>query len=115
MLTLGYVADTNFCVLFESDKGWQEFSVKEGSMTVTASHKRQISALPSHQNDPTGFCPGARVVLHDFNHRPVVFKDDCWTNPSLLNGTSGTIIRREKAMWIVELDNDLSVRSTPSR
>jgi hypothetical protein len=106
---LGYGKDIPNCdEVLKTDMGLQEFSVKEENMTVTVSHMKRNRELVQHGS--TGFCLGARVVLHNLKHTPVAYGDDCWTNPSLLDGSTGTIIRREKDVWIVELDNDFTVR-----
>jgi hypothetical protein len=88
----------------------QEISVSEDCMTVTMSHKERRIELPTHQSASTVFCPGVHVMLQDLTPATLAYGDERWTNPSLLNGSTGIIIRREKDLWIVELDKTLMVR-----
>jgi hypothetical protein len=83
-------------------------------MAVTVSHKGRSSEISKNQYGPTELGPGARVGLQNLPNTPIIFRGECWTNPSLLDGTTGTIIRREQSMWIVELDNELTVSTTSS-
>ena len=81
-------------------------------MTVTMSHQEQRIELPTHQSASTVFFPGVHVMLQDLSPATLGYGGERWTNPSLLNGSTGIIIRREKDLWIVELDKTLMVRFT---
>ncbi len=96
--------------IFETDHVLQEICVREDCMTVTMSHKERRNEQPTNQSESTGLGPGVHVVLQDLTHATVTYGDESWTNPSLLNGATGIIIRRDQGLWIVELDQDLMVR-----
>ncbi len=51
-------------------------------------------------------------MLQDLTSATLGYGGERWTNPSLLNGSTGIIIRSEKDLWIVELDKTLMVRFT---
>ena len=80
-------------------------------MTVTVSHNERRSEFPTNHSESNGFGPGVHVMLQDLTHATIAYRDESWTNPSLLNGATGRIIRRDKDLWIVELDISLMVRS----
>ena len=74
-------------------------------MTVTVSHQRRSLELPQNDIHPSKLGVGVRVVLEGLAHVPVRHKDESWTNPSLLNGSSGVIVGRESGFWLVNLES----------
>ncbi len=82
----------------------QEISVKEDCMTVTTSHLQRKLELPQNDVHSTKLGIGVRVLLQGLGHTPVQHKDESWTNPSLLNGSTGVIVGREHGLWLVALE-----------
>ncbi len=80
-------------------------------MTVTVSHKGRGSNFETSNSGSTELGPGVHVMLQELTHATISYGDESWTNPSLLNGATGMILRREKELWIVELDKNLMVGS----
>ena len=79
-------------------------------MTVSASHERKIHGTVSLQSEQIdGFGKGVRVRLEGLSHVPVTYGSESWTNPSVFNGSTGTIVRREQGHWIVKLDQNRMV------
>lgn len=90
----------------------QEISVKEDCMTVTISHQQPKSESRQNGAHSSKFGVGVRVLLEGLGHTPVQHKDESWTNPSLLNGSSGVIVGREDGLWLVALEsNNLVIRA----
>ena len=81
--------------------------MKQDCMTVTLSHhQRQHVELPKkNEFHSSNLGVGVRVMLEGLGHLPVQHKDESWTNPSLLNGSTGVIIRRDHGLWLVALES----------
>ncbi len=78
--------------------------MKEDCMTVTVSHQQQKPELSQNVIHSSKLGVGVRVILEGLGQAPVQHKDENWTNPSELNGSTGVIVGREHGLWLVALE-----------
>ena len=48
-------------------------------------------------------------MLQDLDKTTIVYNKLCWINPSLLNGSTGIVLRIEGDKWIIQLSSSKSV------